>query len=225
MEETGQPSLDWKSHYGHLFEEGEDGLPKPGHVVKYFREVRQMDTKALAKVLGVTKRTVERMENEHLFLDSISRRRALAAALRIPPVLLGVTTFSGMQTLQYSQVAAVQTTTKTLLAVVKSVEELKQALTAYRGGHETNTRKDTVQDRLEQIEQDISNQRQVLSLFGGPERLERQYVLFGYYLLAIDVARDGPKYQAVFRHAESAMELALSLNVPEVKHPELVTAA
>jgi hypothetical protein len=167
------------------------------------------------------------MENDHLFLDSISRRRALAAALRIPPALLGVTTFRGMPTLQSPQVAGIagQTTTRTLLAVVKPVEELKQALAAYRGEHETNTNDHTVQQRLDHVEQEISNQREVLSLFRGPERLDRQYILFGYYLLAIDVARDGRKYQAAFRHAESAMELALSLNMPEVRHPELVAAA
>ncbi len=220
MGEIGQPTHDWKVVYGHLFEEGEDGLPKPGQVLKYFRELRNMNTKALAKVLGVTKRTVERMENDHLFLDSLSRRRALASALRIPPLLLGITTFRGMPALTAPQVAAVVHNTAQL-AVVKSVEALQQGLAALWTEHETTT----ARERLDAIERDIRSQRHALSLFSGQERLERQHILLGYYLLAVDIARHGRAYPTAFRNADSAVELALSLNVPEIRYPELVAAA
>ncbi|MBV9691704.1 MAG: helix-turn-helix transcriptional regulator [Ktedonobacteraceae bacterium] len=221
MGETVQPTQDWKVVYGHLFEEGEDGLPKPGQVLKYFREIRKMNTKALARVLRVTKRTVERMENEHLFLDSMSRRRALASALRIPPFLLGITTFRGMPALTAPHVAGAAAHTTAQLTVVKSVEALQQALAALWTEHETTT----ARERLDAIEQDIRSQRYSLSLFSGQERLERQHILLGYYLLAVDVARSGRAYPTAFRNADSAIELALSLNVPEIRHPELVAAA
>ncbi|MBV9690364.1 MAG: helix-turn-helix transcriptional regulator [Ktedonobacteraceae bacterium] len=221
MGETVQPTQDWKVVYGHLFEQGEDGLPKPGQVLKYFREVRKMNTKALARVLGVTKRTVERMENEHLFFDSLSRRRALAAALRIPPFLLGITAFRGMPALVAPHVAGTAVHTTTQLAVVASLDALKEGLANRWKQLETNSE----QRVLPEIEQDISSQREVLSLFSGQERLEGQCVLLGYYLLAVDVARHGRNYPAAFRNADSAIELALSLNVPEIRYPELVAAA
>jgi transcriptional regulator with XRE-family HTH domain len=180
-----------------------------------------MNTKALARVLGVTKRTVERMENEHLFFDSISRRRALAAALPVPPFLLGITTFRGMPALVAPHVAGTAVHTTTQLAVVAPLDALKEGLANRWKQLETNSE----QRVLPEIEQDISSQREVLSLFSGQERLERQYVLLGYYLLAVDVARHGRNYPAAFRNADSAIGLALSLNVPEIRHPELVTAA
>ncbi len=82
------------------FELGDDGYPLPGKVVKYYREqmkyldktgkVRHWTQVELAQRLGITEIMVNLMENQNKGLDSIERRRTLAAILRIPPVLLGL---------------------------------------------------------------------------------------------------------------------------------------
>jgi transcriptional regulator with XRE-family HTH domain len=203
----------WKEKYGHLFDEDEDGLPVSGQVIMYFRERRHLTTEELAKVLLLTKRTVERMEHENLFLDSITRRRAIAAALRIPPMLLGITTFRGMPMLQVSQSPTVQTTAKT---ATTSIETLKEALLGYRTLHQTHT----AQSKLAEIEQSIQDQRKIIVSVSGDERTKRLYILWTYYLFVIGVARDERNYPAVFRYANKAVDLAR-----ELKNTELMATA
>lgn len=89
------------------FEAGEDGYPLIGQVLKHYRrqklqqgqqtkgkspglEEEQWTQYGLALALGVSEFTVRKMENNHEGLDSITRRRALAFFLDIPPVLLGL---------------------------------------------------------------------------------------------------------------------------------------
>ncbi len=59
MRDAVQTYQEWKTIYSHLFEEGDDGLPIPGQVIKYFREVFHLTTEELALILRVTKRRDE----------------------------------------------------------------------------------------------------------------------------------------------------------------------
>jgi transcriptional regulator with XRE-family HTH domain len=78
------------------FEPRADGLlPRPGQVVKYFRE-KKMNSKGkawtqreLARALGITEAMVRNIENRDIGLD-YERREFLSKLLNIPPVLLGV---------------------------------------------------------------------------------------------------------------------------------------
>ncbi|WP_069805388.1 helix-turn-helix domain-containing protein [Thermogemmatispora onikobensis] len=78
------------------FEAGPDGYPRPGQVTRYYRQ--QMvkacgwfwSQKDLALALGLSEITVRKMEATDMGFDSISRRRAVARLLNIPPVLFAL---------------------------------------------------------------------------------------------------------------------------------------
>ena len=85
----------------------EQGFPQMGPIIKYFRKQmvytdldgserwwRQQD---LADALGLKEDMIGLMETKNLTEDSISRRRALADALNIPPVLLGIGTLADLE--------------------------------------------------------------------------------------------------------------------------------
>lgn len=89
----GDP-LSWWAKLGYpRFEEGEDGFPRIGQVVKYYRErssnykVRMQ--KHLAKELGLTLQRIRDIENRDADLN-MARRRDLVQLLHIPPFLLSI---------------------------------------------------------------------------------------------------------------------------------------
>src|SRR5579859_3330726 len=85
----------------------EQGFPQIGPLIKYFRKQmvytdldgserwwRQQD---LADALGLKEDMIGLMETKNVTEDSISRRRALAEALNIPPVFLGIGTLADLE--------------------------------------------------------------------------------------------------------------------------------
>src|SRR5690242_11049674 len=199
----------WKIVYGHLFDAGEDGLPVPGQVVKHFRELRAWTTEELAHVLHLeSKRTVERMENENLYLDAITRRRALIVALGIPPFLLGLTRFAGIPPVQEDSIMTITASSQshTLLSVLP-IEKLWVDLENYRHQHD----RDNVQEKLGEIELMIGYQRKLIQSASGEERTSRLYLLCGYYLLVVDIARQERNYETAFLFANKAVNLAKRL--------------
>jgi tetratricopeptide (TPR) repeat protein/transcriptional regulator with XRE-family HTH domain len=78
------------------FDVGLDGFPRPGQVVRYFRQRKlRADGKPwtqrdLAQVLGKQELAVREMELRDSGLNDIARRRLLAQLLDIPPNLLGL---------------------------------------------------------------------------------------------------------------------------------------
>ncbi len=85
--------------YPDAFDLGKDGFfPRPGQVVKYYRE-RKMDDKGkawtqknLAKTLGLTPNGVGDIENRDVGMDDFDRRQFLCKLFGIPPILLGIVT-------------------------------------------------------------------------------------------------------------------------------------
>lgn len=83
------------------FEKDAHGYLLPGPVVRYYRErmtytdtngkVKRWTQDDVARQLGLTRLAVQNMENKNMGLDSIERRRTLAALLNIPLALLGLT--------------------------------------------------------------------------------------------------------------------------------------
>ena len=85
--------------YPDAFDLGKDGFfPRPGQVVKYYRE-RKMDDKGkawtqknLAKTLGLTDNGVRDIENRDVGMDDFDRRQLLSKLFGIPPLSLGIIT-------------------------------------------------------------------------------------------------------------------------------------
>ncbi len=91
---AAQPS--WRDQEFPAFDAGPDGFPRPGQVIRHFRQNRlKADEKPwtqrdLAQVLGKQELAVREMELRDTGLNDILRRRFLAELLAIPPKLLGV---------------------------------------------------------------------------------------------------------------------------------------
>lgn len=80
------------------FDRGKDGFPRPGQVIRYFRQRKQTpDGKTwtqhdLALALGKQELAIREMELRDIGLNDISHLRFLAGLLAIPPQLLGLAT-------------------------------------------------------------------------------------------------------------------------------------
>src|SRR5437764_1049884 len=79
------------------FEEGQDGFPRTGQVVKHYRENKRDEQgrvwtqSQLAEVLGISVKTVAEIELRDASLD-FGRRQRLCHCLDVPPILLGIRT-------------------------------------------------------------------------------------------------------------------------------------
>lgn len=83
----------WKDNNGNIygpFSQQDDGFPNAGEVVRAYRKSLGLSQMALGTVLGVRRLQVMNMENHNQVPQNLSRRRALASILKIPPALLGV---------------------------------------------------------------------------------------------------------------------------------------
>ena len=83
----------WKDNHGNIygpFGKQEDDLPNAGEVVRFYREQKRLSQGALAVLLGVSRKWVINMELQNKVPELLSRRRAIAEILKIPPMLLGM---------------------------------------------------------------------------------------------------------------------------------------
>jgi transcriptional regulator with XRE-family HTH domain len=83
----------WRDNHGAVYgpySKQKDGHPNAGEVIRSYREKMKLTQAGLALQLGVTRLQVIRMENQNKVSELLSRRRAIADILKIPPVLLGV---------------------------------------------------------------------------------------------------------------------------------------
>ena len=77
------------------FNAGPDGFPRPGQIIRYFRQTRlKADGKPwtqrdLAQILGKQELAVREMELRDTGLNDIIRRRFIAELFAIPPGILG----------------------------------------------------------------------------------------------------------------------------------------
>src|SRR6266498_1419959 len=85
----------WWYVYGY-FAPGEGKFPHIGQVIRYYRKLCGMEKSTLASILGYTKRYIEMLESDQnvSMPQLISRRIFLAKTLRIPPILLGLSSLA-----------------------------------------------------------------------------------------------------------------------------------
>jgi transcriptional regulator with XRE-family HTH domain len=72
------------------FEPQADGFPNAGEVIRFYRKRLGWTQETFGLKLGVERLQVGNMENHNQVPQNLSRRRAIAKLLEIPPVLLGV---------------------------------------------------------------------------------------------------------------------------------------
>ncbi|MEO9028244.1 MAG: hypothetical protein ABI413_05460 [Ktedonobacteraceae bacterium] len=200
---------------------GEDeGYPSPGQVVKYYRQqkrwtlsdgrqrkCRQID---LAKMLGVSESWVRAMENNNESLDLVSRRRALALLLGIPPVLMGLAPASELLKIHNAGQAT---------DVPMSVKLDVSTLQWYRGSLQDSWELyyyGSTQNLSTKVVQRIGHLTTCASVISEPQKPTIFELTGRFNLLAARIAADQQDYPKAFAYLKRAGKLATQLGNNEL---------
>lgn len=210
------------------FESGADGYPVPGKVIRYYREKlvytdrngkRKHWTQAdLARQLGLTEIMVNFMENKNQGLDSIERRRALAALLKIPPVLLGLGTLDQIELTFKSVKPALQGTNAISPDTIQFYQDtLGTYKQQYHNGmsYAIISEVEVAAKYIEQATKKLmSDSKSIL------------YVLWQYEILCANIyGNDMHDWNMAFRHIDNAKDVAVCLDDKDLLAASLCRSA
>ncbi len=197
----------WWDIYG-PFDPGEDGYPNAGQVVRHYRNLKNWTPAQLGEALGKSARWVQAMEHDNTVPEAISRRRAIAAILGIPPILLGLASTESVN----PTIANTETQKKTLITL-PTIEQYQDVLRLYWELDYTST----AQESLDDIKRWIHHlQAQAKDTPSEQYRIPLIELICRYHQLATWIARDQRDYGTAFYHANRAIKLAQSLNNNEL---------
>jgi tetratricopeptide (TPR) repeat protein len=203
-------TANWWETYG-PFDADEDGYPNAGQVVRHYRLLKQWSTAELGEALGKTARWVQAMEHDNMVPEAISRRRALATILGIPPVLLGLASLDGFTRIAES-LQGVSQTTKAAKVDTATIEQYNGFLQLYWELDYTST----AQESMEDIAHWTRHLRTLAAQANDHQRRSIMELLCRYHQLATWIARDRRDYAVAFAHANRAVELAKSTGNAEL---------
>jgi len=204
----------------------EDGWPNAGEVVRHYRkqrdlsaeEVAQRYTQATGKPIAAT--WVLDMESKNKVPTDMTRRRALADILKIPPVLLGLASLEQVvlqpegQAQSASAIPGVLTRAPLVEADVIRYEQNIRLLWHI---HHTSSAHSALQDvttaigELEQLRQQVS----------GSLLARIEFLLYCHYRLAAETSRDQGRYKNGYNYASQAIKVAKELQKREWLAPAL----
>jgi transcriptional regulator with XRE-family HTH domain len=192
----------WWSSYG-PFDADADGYPNAGQVVRHYRMLKGWTPAELGAAMGKSGRWVQAMEKDNTVPELISRRRAIAAMLGIPPLLLGL--------------APLDLSTSTELPALDgkiNAEQMTQyhmLLRLYWELDYASSAQESMEDVLRWI-----RHLKTLAPQAGPYKSQILELLCRYHQLACWIARDRRAYETALPHANQAVRLASSLQNPEL---------
>lgn len=199
------------------FEAGSDGFPRPGQIIRYFRQAKhKADGESwtqhdLAQVLGKQDLAVREMELKDIGLNDISRRRFLAHLLSIPPLLLGLATIP-----QHCSIHAQDIPVHTPKALSGSkridLEEVRDKLTQF-----WIKNSGTSQDVLTLIASTLKGLYERYPTTGSHERLEVITSLCELHIHAANILRDRGKFSKSLEHLNKTKDLSDLLEEHELK--------
>jgi transcriptional regulator with XRE-family HTH domain len=198
----------WWDIYG-PFDPGEDGYPNAGQVVRHYRNLKNWTPAQLGEALGKSARWVQAMEHDNTVPEAISRRRAIAAILGIPPILLGL---ASTESVNLAIVPDAETQKKTSITL-PTIEQYQDVLRLYWELDYTSTAQESLNDikrwirHLQALAKDTPSEQYRIPLIE---------LMCRYHQLATWIARDQRDYNTAFYHANRAIKLAQSLNDSEL---------
>lgn len=196
------------------FDEGTDGFPRPGQVLKHYRYLKKKDDAApwtqgdLAYVLGTSEQTIRDMENRDRGF-TLERRRFLIKLFAIPSVLYGVVTLEEVtqqlaQRHAMFQGATISTTKKVMVDIVRC----RELLTEYQEANYARGGPTLIQDAsgwIALLDEEVS------SVSDSQQRRERYELLIGFHCLMATILRDLYRFEQALPHANKAVEIAEQL--------------
>jgi tetratricopeptide (TPR) repeat protein len=204
----------WWDSYGPFDPDPNDSsFPNAGQVVRYYRLLKKWSPAQLGEALDKSARWVQAMEHDNTVPESISRRRALAIMLGIPPVLLGLASIENVATIPEPK-NATRAARKPSIDIA-TLGQYNEILHLYWELDYTST----AQESIEDIERWIQHLRRIAPDARGNQQPVIE-LMCRYHQLANWIARDQRDYATAFTHANRAVKLALS-----VGNSELIAAA
>lgn len=199
----------WWDAYG-PFDPDEDGYPNAGQVVRHYRLLKQWSPAELGEALGKTARWVQAMEHDNTVPEAISRRRAIATILGIPPALLGLASLETLaRVAEGSQKARDPVKSKVDAA---TLEQYNGFLRLYWELDYSSS----AQESLDDIRRWTRHLQALTSEASDSQRLHIIELLCRYDQLATWIARDQRSYATAFAHANRAVKLAQTSGQPEL---------
>jgi transcriptional regulator with XRE-family HTH domain len=213
------------------------GYPVPGQVVRYYRErmkytdregkVKHWSQADLARQLGVTELMVRLMETKNKGLDSIERRRALAQILKIPPVLLGLSSLDDLTV--FLQKQDCHSDRKVYEKKEGGIDNhtmqlYRDAFTLYNDTHSVGT----AQGSIDEIEQWVERIHEALlsTLANMRQRTELQHLLWNFHALSAKIYGDDLfDWEHAFHHLNQSLTLAVEMNSSDLQAASLYRSA
>lgn len=200
----------------------EDGYPHTGSVIKHYRKaLRKSDGKTwtqadCADALEITEKAVRAMENNNVGMDSMSRRRLLAAMFRIPPALLGLASLEEilkhcLPDEKLAIPASIQITGETSNKLMIDRQEYWNALSGYWQLHHTRTAEDTLREILVRI----SNLHQALPYISGEQERDTDELLCQYHIAAGSIMDPIASFNEAIAHLNLAVQVAKKIDNKE----------
>ena len=193
-----------KGEYG-PFTDQEDGWPNAGEVIRHYRRKQNMSANELAVLYGdsigerITARWILKMEQQNKIPLDITRRRALAKILGIPPFLLGL---ASLEAIMYNPVD--EKKQLNLSVVLKSTPTIDIAkydqyarahwLLSYAG-----------EEDLKEISANITVLEKFEQQSSGASLHYARNILNAHYQLASDIARHQGKFAIAWSYANKAV--------------------
>jgi tetratricopeptide (TPR) repeat protein len=218
MLETGNmnavASIWWVKLGFPAFEAGPDGSPRPGQVIRHFRQTKlKADGKPwtqrdLAQVLGKQELAMRDMELRDTGLNDISRRRFLAHLFDIPPLLLGLATLP-----QPSSKSSQGTSAPMVLIISEHIdlEEVRDRLTGFWTQNDGAS-----QNVFITLDTTLKRLYERYPTTASYERLEVVTALCELHIHAANLLRDRGKFSKSLEHLNKTKNLNTLLKEDEL---------
>lgn len=198
----------WWYTYG-PFSPGDNNLPHLGQVIHYYRELRGWRVKDLADALGQSLRHVYEIESSPNMPELISRRQALSHLLKIPPVLLGLAVVipeSDLDQLSNELAGTIRIIDSQAIRMYESM--LASSWELYYTS--------SAQRAASNIDYWLQFLTSAAKKVSGVQRDQFIALLCRFYQLSGVAARDRMDTQQALRDGKKAVDLAFTLENPEL---------
>jgi tetratricopeptide (TPR) repeat protein len=200
-------SIWWVQQGFPTFDAGPDGFPRPGQVIRHFRQTklkadgRSWTQRDVAQVLGKQELAIRDMELRDTGLNDISRRRFLAHLFDIPPILLGLATIPQQCNVNMQGTVGCA---PTVLSVSEHIdlEEVRDKLTLFWTKNAC-----APQDVLITIDSILKKLYERYPTTTSYERLEVVTALCEFHVHAANMLRDRGKFIKSLEHLNKAKDL------------------
>src|SRR5260370_10382765 len=166
QEERMSKNQYWWDSYGPFDPDpDDDNFPNAGQVVRHYSKLKKWSPAQIGEALDKSARWVQAMEHDNTVPESISRRRALATILGIPPILLGLASVENVATA--SETTSATRVTKKPSIDVATLEQYHEFFRLYWELDYTST----AQESIDTMWRWIRHLRNIAPNAGGSQQL------------------------------------------------------